>query len=334
MTDKEKEKKQEKTEGSKDKPKGKSKVAKEKKEKKSGESTSQTAKTEKEKESTSSKSAKEESIEKLSILDDNSSFFSHNTFQKIVPESREDDTSPAHPSPILTDSMPDIGTSEDWAAAFGFNKIETLQNCTESSSPIDSFFRTDDFRNLIEASKLQDNIRDALAKNNGYTMKPQPQTQDSYFGKESGLDQHMSKFFMDFHQKNGQKENSYNMGVNHSMNSGMNGFSHLNNYFMNPDRLLLLQQKKLEEHLMSLSMKQHQSYGPMSTHSSGQYRNGDVGQNGYGDQWSFQSQQTQMSKSRTHSEDDLGFDPFQETQKALAELIANEQSYKTHNNGE
>jgi hypothetical protein len=42
-----------------------------------------------------------------------------------------------------------------------------------------------------------------------------------------------------------------------------------------------------------------------------------------------------MAKSRTpHSEDDLGFDPFQETQKALAELIANEQNYKTHNNGE
>jgi CCR4-NOT transcription complex subunit 4 len=40
-----------------------------------------------------------------------------------------------------------------------------------------------------------------------------------------------------------------------------------------------------------------------------------------------------MAKSRTpHSEDDLGFDPFQETQKALAELIANEQNYKTHNN--
>ncbi|RZC36795.1 hypothetical protein BDFB_002531 [Asbolus verrucosus] len=331
-----KEKKAEKTD-SKDKVKGKSKSAKEKKEKKTSESSSQSS-TKTDKLDSKDKVVKDggECMDKLSILDDNSSFFSHNSFQKIVPERQEDDESPTQP-PILTDSLPDINTTEDWAAAFGFNKLESLQGCGEASpSTIDSYFRnsTDDFRNLIEVSKLQDNIRDVLtSRNNGFVKPPQQQQQqqESYFGKESGLDQHMSKFFMDFHQKNGQKDGGYGSApVN-----GMNGFSsHLNNYFMNPDRLLLLQQKKLEEHLMNLSLKQ-QNYGPTISHSNGHYMNGDVGQNGYGYHGPlFQNQPPQMTKTRTHSEDELDFDPFQETQKALAELIANEQSYKTHNNGE
>lgn len=277
-----KEKKPEKTEKSKGKSKDKPKEKKEKKPE-------------------VKEMKKEECVEKLSLLNDNSSFFSHNSFQKIVPEpGTQDEDSPTEP--ILTDSLPDINTTEDWAAAFGFNKTET------------EF----DFRNLIESS---------LSKNNGYskpTLQPAPPSQENYFGKESGLDQHMSKFFMDFHQKHGQKDNTngFTMANNH-----MNGFNHVNNYFLsNQDRLVLLQQKKIEEHLMNLSLKQ--TYG-------GQYMNGEVGQqNGYGYQGGtmYQSQQQQM-KNRTHSEDDLGFDPFQETQKALAELIANEQSYKTHNNG-
>jgi hypothetical protein len=346
----EKEGKEKKTE-SKEKAKGKSKAAKEKKDKKAGEGSGQaSAKPERESSKENTKVVKEsECLDKLSILDDNTSFFSHNTFQKIVPESgNEEADSPTQPSPsILTDSLPDINTTEDWAAAFGFNKLESLQKCPETSpSPIDSLFCTDDFRNLLDASKLQDDLRDVVLanKNNGYTpikTQQQQQTPDNYFGKESGLDQHMSKFFLDFHQKNGQKDNSsstssYNaMPVNHGTVNSLNGFSHINNYFMN-DRVLLLQQKKIEEHLMNLSLKQHQNNYGQITHNNGQYMNGDVGQNGgYGYQGSsmFQSQQPQMAKSRTpHSEDDLGFDPFQETQKALAELIANEQNYKTHNN--
>ncbi|KYB26978.1 uncharacterized protein Cnot4 isoform X1 [Tribolium castaneum] len=308
-----KEKKAEKSTESKDKvTKGKSKEkSKEKKEKKPE------VKVAKDKEET-----KKESGEKLSILDDNTSFFSHNSFQKIVPENREDDDSPNQTSPsLLTDSLPDINTSEDWAAAFGFNKTsETTVRSESSQSPIDSFFRTDDFRNIIEASLT-------TAKNNGYTKPPQPATtttttSENYFGKESGLDQHMSKFFMDFHTKNGQKESN-----GFTMNHNMNGFQ-VNNYFINQDRLFLLQQKKIEEHLVNLSLKQqNQSYGG--------FMNGDVvAQNGYGG--GFQGQMYQnpqpVQKSRTHAEDDLGFDPFQETQKALAELIANEQSYKAHSN--
>ncbi|XP_044260641.1 uncharacterized protein LOC123008718 [Tribolium madens] len=304
-----KEKKPEKTESKEKVSKGKSKEkSKEKKEKKPE------VKLPKEE-------IKKDTGEKLSILDDNSSFFSNNSFHKIVPESRDDD-SPSETSPsLLTDSLPDINTTEDWAAAFGFNKTsETI--CSESSqSPIDSFFRTDDFRNLIEASIT-------TAKNNGYSKPPPPPqppstTSENYFGKESGLDQHMSKFFMDFHAKNGQKDSN-----GFTMNHNMNGFQ-VNNYFINQDRLVVLQQqKKIEEHLVNLSLKQNQSYGG--------YMNGDVAQNGYGGgypgQIYQQQQQQHHQKSRTHSEDDLGFDPFQETQKALAELIANEQSYKAHNN--
>lgn len=68
----------------------------------------------------------------LSLLDDNSSFFSYNSFHKIVPDESRTDTdndscSPATETPTqLADCLPDINTSEDWAAAFGFPKMEQI----------------------------------------------------------------------------------------------------------------------------------------------------------------------------------------------------------------
>lgn len=65
-----------------------------------------------------------------SIIDDNSSFFSLNSFQKVAapshPEEQADaehtDSEGTQPSAILTDTLPNINTTEDWAAAFGFHK--------------------------------------------------------------------------------------------------------------------------------------------------------------------------------------------------------------------
>lgn len=62
------------------------------------------------------------------IIDDNSSFFSLNSFQKIsAPSHPDEQTDVDHPdvetaqsSAILTDTLPNINTTEDWAAAFGF----------------------------------------------------------------------------------------------------------------------------------------------------------------------------------------------------------------------
>lgn len=66
------------------------------------------------------------------VLDDNTSFFSSNSFQKLTapPSSHlnhnhigdnEDATEEeSHPGSILTDTLPNISTTEDWAAAFGF----------------------------------------------------------------------------------------------------------------------------------------------------------------------------------------------------------------------
>lgn len=70
-----------------------------------------------------------------SVLDDNTSFFSSNSFQKLTAQSshlnhnhigeNEDEVTDAtegesHPASILTDTLPNINTTEDWAAAFGF----------------------------------------------------------------------------------------------------------------------------------------------------------------------------------------------------------------------
>lgn len=77
-----------------------------------------------------------------SVLDDNTSFFSSNSFQKLTatPPSQlkhnhigegggqgdNDDNivdtteGESQPTSILTDTLPNINTTEDWAAAFGF----------------------------------------------------------------------------------------------------------------------------------------------------------------------------------------------------------------------
>lgn len=74
-----------------------------------------------------------------SVLDDNTSFFSSNSFQKLtvtppshlnhnhnhIGEENEDGVvntteGESHPAAILTDTLPNINTTEDWAAAFGF----------------------------------------------------------------------------------------------------------------------------------------------------------------------------------------------------------------------
>lgn len=70
--------------------------------------------------------------------------------------------------------------------------------------------------------------------------------------------------------------------------------------------------------------------------------NGDglMGQNGAGVggyltgvMYPQQQPTSQQKPNRVHAEDELDFDPFQETQKALAELIENEQNHKLRNTG-
>lgn len=154
-----------------------------------------------------------------------------------------------------------------------------------------------------------------------------------------GVD-HMSKFFNDFY-KNGQKDLLVN-GLTHTSN----GLNHLNGTTNtttsgNPlidKHLMMLQQKQIEEQLMMLQFKPQQQQQYLS--GTGHYMNGDVlSQNGqrynYPSQFS-RSNSLPMTKQnmRPNAEDELDFDPFQETQKALAELIETEQTLKLHMSGE
>lgn len=292
------------------------------------------------------------------IIDDNSSFFSLNSFQKITAPSHPDeqtdvdhpDVETAQSSAILTDTLPNINTTEDWAAAFGFPRhasdrlieeigtkqqeemkgpLDTYRNGFSSLGGHDNGFGKDPelYNGLYEMSKMHDNIMDTLSsKSNSFGYKQEPQQPVSSIS--NGLDQNMSKFFMDFHKNNKdvtqpQYSNGFN-GVHQNYYSGVQGAA---------DRILLLQQKQLEEQLLSLSLKQ--GFGGGSGYQNGmtpqRFLNGDNG--AFGNIHDQLYNGSNVKHNSRNVEDELGFDPFQETQKAFAEIMASEQNHKTHSTG-
>lgn len=202
--------------------------------------------------------------------------------------------------------------------------------------------------------KLHENLTEALNnKTNGYNFKQTdlqqsaPSTQSQLVNGINGLDQSMSKFFTDF-QKNNKEipPTQYTNGYNNV---------HLNNYYAttppqnHTDRMLLLQQKQLDEQLLR-NFNIGKDY--INTNTSSIYQNGTsnsttaagphhyvnggdmVGQNGSYENLHGQLYgNTSITQNTRSSEDELDFDPFQETQKAFAELMANEQSLKTRTAG-
>nr|CAH7745106.1 unnamed protein product [Callosobruchus chinensis] len=151
----------------------------------------------------------------------------------------------------------------------------------------------------------------------------------------NGLDQSMSKFFTDFHKNNKEAAQQFT-----------NGFTGLHqNYYAglqtNAERMMLMQQKQLEEQLLNLTLKQ--GYGGSTNplcqnglnlqpqQQQQHYMNGENG--GFANLHSqLYGRTTIRPNTVKSSEDDLGFDPIQETQKAFAELMATEQSHKTQHN--
>lgn len=266
------------------------------------------------------KSSNEENTLKLPAThddDDNSSFFSRSVFQKIVDECTppQDESSPEPPT-VLNENVLDINNTEDWEAAFGFsnhsNHLEELAN--QRNVNVKEIFGSDfgipnDQHNTTyphngcKVKWLQENVLDALSTNkNGFQELPRPNL--------NGFDQHMSKFFTDFCKQNVQ-----------------NGF--LNNTEHQSYRMLHHKQQ-MEEQLMNLNLKS--SYNPPNgVINSSQFLNGDIVQNTFDNNQLYQGSSSSSSiQNRTLAEDELDFDPFQETQKGLAELIENEQNHKMH----
>ncbi|XP_066251946.1 homeobox protein 5 isoform X2 [Euwallacea similis] len=248
---------------------------------------------------------------------------------------------------MLTDALPNINTTEDWAAAFGFagplareqellqqklhqRDVSKLSNFTGGFLPMEAHESAfgkgvDNFSGFYEMSKLQENLMDALAnKTNGYNVRPQdsttsqPQTHIS-----NGLEQNMSKFFSDFHKYNNKEQPS--------VSPYQNGFNGLHNPYQH-----ILQQKQLEEQFRNLGIKQSFSGAQTTVYQNGiptpTYTNGDVTHLNGGIHNMFSKSQTPQAANNTrNSEAELDFDPFQETQKALAEMMATEQNHKQYN---
>lgn len=253
---------------------------------------------------------------------------------------------------VLTDTLPAISTTEDWAAAFGFadqqlREHDLLQQKSpqrdvsnlsgfSSYGPLgnhqdDSFTKgVDNFSGFYELSKLQENLMDALAnKTNGYSVRPHESNTPHPNYISNGLDHNMSKFFSDFHKYNSKEPPSPSPFQN-----GINGIH-------NPYHIL--PQKQLEEQLMNLGIKQNSFIGPQTTNYQNgvptpSYSNGDsavlnAGVNPLHNLYQKQQLISQQSQNSRNSEAELDFDPFQETQKALAEMMANEQNHKTSTSG-
>ena len=119
-----------------------------------------------------------ETLPKIQMLEDNTSFFSQNAFHKIVPDQEHDPAENqngeeinaldnSHGSHILNDSLPDINSCEDWEAAFGFTKHldqiedvtqqrntmnDTLETFGNSYNPINLFLNRPGFDKFIEST--------------------------------------------------------------------------------------------------------------------------------------------------------------------------------------
>lgn len=116
-----------------------------------------------------------------SVLDDNTSFFSSNSFQKLssTPSSHINqnhnhigdnpvdgvvDTTEgeSHPTSILTDTLPNINTTEDWAAAFGFRRpaeqlVDVIGKIIVSSLNCIHFLRSATFDCFFVCCNMQRN---------------------------------------------------------------------------------------------------------------------------------------------------------------------------------
>ncbi|XP_023019993.2 CCR4-NOT transcription complex subunit 4 isoform X1 [Leptinotarsa decemlineata] len=294
------------------------------------------------------------------LIDDNTSFFSLNSFQKVSPshpdEQTDNENDPSHTN-ILTDVLPNINTTEDWAAAFGFarhtepiieGKKEDLVRMETSGKGFGQLDhdpayckRMESYNGFYDMSpKLENNLMDILSNKipNGFSDFKQDHSQTNSGPSHNAmkdLDQNMSKFFTDFHKNN--KELGTLGGQQQQFPNGFNGVqpSYYSGVQNNADRLLLLQQKQLEEQLMNLSLKHGYASGPGSTYQNGvnpqPFMNGE--NRGFNEYHGHMYENSNLKQNTRTAEDDLGFDPFQETQKALAEMIASEQNHKTQSTG-
>lgn len=260
-----------------------------------------------------------------SILDDNTSFFSQNTFHKLTLKEEEEelegssDSSPNTVGTVLSESLPDISSTEDWEAAFGFTKHSNhLEELAKQRNNVKGTLET--FGNGFAATEnYQQNILDALSNKNFLPTFKQQQNSPT----EDRLHQHQYFSFLNHNHKEVNGLNGVSNGLkffsDFYKNGTTNGYAEHQNYLMMHQR-----RQQIEEQLLSLNMhvKQGGSYGAPHLLQNG------VNSSQF---FNFDLYQTKPN-NRTHAEDELDFDPFQETQKGLAELIENEQNHKMHSN--
>lgn len=205
-----------------------------------------------------------QNLNKMTLYEDNTSFFSPNTFQKLITDGDQQNSTGGsnyeqQNSNILNDSLPDINSTEDWEAAFGFASKHQISTSVSQHSGGDdspgsspsgagdrvvqdvvvsqyggnsvivslgtqnnsdsSFYTTNPSTDLI-TSHINNSVFTSSSdmRNPIYNMNiPPPQQQQNQQNDLgialksqippviNGLDQHMYKFFADFH-KNSLKE--------------------------------------------------------------------------------------------------------------------------------
>lgn len=230
---------------------------------------------------------------KINIIDDNSSFFSQNTFQKLT--LKEEDTTPSS-----SDSSP---------------------NPTILSESLPVMNITEDWEAAFGFTKHSNHLEELASQRNG-TLLDTLTTKTAFVPYKQ-------------QQQNSPEERlqAQYFGVG---NNGCKWLDYYKNGYTEPNSYMLMQQKRQQQLEEYFSVKQHGGggggYG--ATSSSHLLLQQQQQQNGVNSSQflNFDGMYQTKGNGRVHAEDELDFDPFQETQKGLAELLENEQNHKMHSN--
>ncbi|KAJ1523631.1 hypothetical protein ONE63_001474 [Megalurothrips usitatus] len=263
---------------------------------------------------------------------DNNSFFSAG-FTKVNPQSQNSvsnhDWAPnGVPLPHIPDVLPQVHSSEDWQAAFGFGSNSPAPE-TKQTSAAAMLAKYQAWLELAGQQKLENSGVNLVNSNSVPGSADQYAHQSSNFGpvrvpENSSLLMHNA-----FQQQQQQQQHQQHQQQQHQHQQQQSFLAHLQ-----------------QQHALRLQHGGLTSAGPEVGFPSGDVGHKNIISNGpdraeaflHFDQRSSANSILNNShddyfnnsdnSERRHTDDDLGFDPFHETQKGLAEMMEKEQLLK------
>lgn len=152
----------------------------------------------------------ENNIKIHSFLDDNSSFFSQNTFQKIFSDNLETENNintnthnglggdfSIHSNSVLNEPILDIHNTEDWEAAFGFTKHSNhLEELAKMRNNMNGLYEKNNEIAQSLNSQLSQNLNtNEIAHSQGLSNEISQSVLDVFAAQKNGVTNGFQKFF-------------------------------------------------------------------------------------------------------------------------------------------